>query len=165
MAVVLVVENGTGLATANSYTTLAEADAYLERHLYADAWTNADEDRRVSALVWATQLLDERMEWAGIPATTTQALCWPRDEAYDRLGIVVSTTVVPVPVKRATAELARSLLADNRPELSDRGGVVSQSVGPLSVTYGAGGSTRSTVPSTVYALLGPLVVQRMLMRA
>lgn len=165
MAVTLIVETGTGSATANAYASLAAASAYLERQLYAGAWLDADEDRQSAALVWATQLLDERIDWAGTPATTTQALGWPRAYCYDRLGRAIEEDVVPAAVVNATAEFAWRLLTEDRTELADKGGVVSQTVGPLSVTYGAGGSARGVIPTSVALLLGPLVAPRIAMRA
>jgi hypothetical protein len=41
MAATLVVEDGTGLSTANSYATAANGDTYHDKHYYATDWTGA----------------------------------------------------------------------------------------------------------------------------
>ena len=41
MALTLIKENGTGLADANSYASVADGDAYHEGHVAASAWTSA----------------------------------------------------------------------------------------------------------------------------
>jgi len=69
-----------GGASANSYITLAEADAYVEAMvLGTDAahWDSGNEDSRNRALTAATQRLD-RERFLGAKATDTQALEWPR---------------------------------------------------------------------------------------
>lgn len=65
-----------GGASANSYGTLAEADAYFD-----DRPDSADWDALGSAqegwLIAATDAL-ERLTYQGKPTTETQALAWPR---------------------------------------------------------------------------------------
>lgn len=168
MALTLVVEDGTGVATANAYLTLAEADAFAEEELYLDAWVAADEDRRTAALVLATRLMDERLVWAGVPATTTQVLGWPRSDVYDRLAVLVADDAVPEDVKRGTFRTAVALLADDRVKLSEEGAVVSLTVGPLSLVRASGGNPgRSTavIPPDVDRGLGPLLNSRVALRA
>ena len=83
MPLTLIVEDGTGLADANSYASLEEADAYHEASLYATAWTAATEDNRNKALAMATIL---RMR----PLTTlpsTRALSPKRNSRRSRLEV------------------------------------------------------------------------------
>jgi len=115
MAITLVVEDGTGLANANTYATLAEANTYIAANIHANAtWDNLDDDDKKYLLIWATRYIDQRTTWAGLPTTTTQALQWPRAGAYDRNGISVANNVLPLPVKDATCEMARYLMTDDR---------------------------------------------------
>ena len=111
----LVLNATPGDPAANSYCTVAEADSYHEGHLYASTWTAALTATKEAALVMATRLLDERYEWAAFPATTTQALQWPRDgSVLDVLQLsYIPSTVVPQKLKEATAELARQLIAND----------------------------------------------------
>ena len=69
-----------GGANANSYLTLADAQAIIDGMVEdADvtAWGSATEDQKNRALYTATQRLD-RERFLGARATDTQALQWPR---------------------------------------------------------------------------------------
>jgi hypothetical protein len=69
-----------GDASANSYLTLADAQAIIDGFIEdADvtAWGSATTDQKNRALVSATQRLD-RERFLGARATDTQALQWPR---------------------------------------------------------------------------------------
>jgi hypothetical protein len=69
-----------GAANANSYLTLAEAQAIIDGFVQdADviAWASATTDQKNRALFSATQRLD-RERFLGARATDTQALQWPR---------------------------------------------------------------------------------------
>jgi hypothetical protein len=120
MAITLVVESGAGLASANSYASIAECDAYHEGHLYADYWeaTVADTDRRNRALVMATRLINAEWEFWGRQVKATQALQWPRSECPDPDGVavgdLVATSAVPADIVRATCEMAREILILDR---------------------------------------------------
>lgn len=78
MAVVI---NATvGSASANSYLTLADAQAIVDGFVEdADitAWASATTDQKNRALCTATQRLD-RERFLGARSTDTQALQWPR---------------------------------------------------------------------------------------
>ena len=104
-----------GAANANSYCSLVEAEAYHETHLYATPWTDADEDSQIAALIWATRLLDEQVDWKGYVTSLTQSLRWPRSMviARDRQQYFDNASI-PTFLKNATAELARHLLAGDR---------------------------------------------------
>ena len=78
MAVVIVATPGA--ANANSYVTLAEAQAIIDGFVQdADVqhWGSGNTDSRNRALFTATQRLD-RERFLGARATDTQALQWPR---------------------------------------------------------------------------------------
>lgn len=69
-----------GSASANSYITLADAQAIVDGFVEdADviAWASATTDQKNRALFTATQRLD-RERFLGARATDTQALQWPR---------------------------------------------------------------------------------------
>ena len=69
-----------GDASANSYLTLADAQAIIDgftAHADVTAWASATTDQKNRALVSATQRLD-RERFLGARATDTQALQWPR---------------------------------------------------------------------------------------
>ena len=64
----------------NSYVTLEQADAYFDTRLDAGAWVNADSDDQESALVTATQILDN-YHYIGVAVSSAQSLAWPRKNA------------------------------------------------------------------------------------
>ena len=69
-----------GGANANSYLTLAAAEAIIDGFVQDDdvtAWATATTDQKNRALYTATQRLD-RERFLGARATDTQALQWPR---------------------------------------------------------------------------------------
>ena len=92
---------------ANSYVTLAEADAYFETVPHDEHWTGSN-DAKNRVLITATRYLDN-FEYYGTRCSTTQALKWPRKD-YKVDGVKIDETYIPQPVKNATFELAHSLL-------------------------------------------------------
>jgi len=69
-----------GSASANSYLTLADAQAIVDGMVEDNdsiAWESASDDQKNRALYTATQRLD-RERFLGARATDTQGLQWPR---------------------------------------------------------------------------------------
>ena len=67
-----------GSSSANSYVSVADADAYFANLLSFDQWDGlGDEDTKARALITATAALDQLTFW-GDAVTTTQALRFPR---------------------------------------------------------------------------------------
>jgi len=97
-----------GGAAANSYLTVADADAIAEYRLGTLAWSTATTDNKGRALIQATAYLDQ-LGYIGSKATTTQALLWPRSDAACGEWSFTSL-VIPGPVKTATFDLANELL-------------------------------------------------------
>ena len=99
-----------GGPNANSYVSVADADAYIALRLNSSEWTAADTATKQAALVTATSMLDEMFAWRGEPATTTQALHWPATDATDCAGGEINDATIPAAVKNATCEQALYLL-------------------------------------------------------
>jgi len=127
-----------GGAIADSYCTVAEADAYWAARLNHDTWDGASTDDKERALKWATRQLDVMFEWVSWPNSTTQALQWPRQGCIDILYLsIIPSTSIPQRLKDATAEFASQLIDANRaadyaPEAK---GLKSMSAGPVSMTF------------------------------
>lgn len=100
----LVVEDGTGLANANVYLSVADADTY-----HADrgnsAWAALTTAQKQAGLLYATTQIDVSYSWKGYLADPDQALEWPRLSSDDTEGRVTDNEV-PDKIKQATAELA-----------------------------------------------------------
>lgn len=152
----LTLEDGTGLAGAESFASVAEATAYFGARGKADAW-DAIEDKE-AALRLATEYMEQHyaLRWAGYKLTAAQALAWPRSGVRDPEVIsgYVASNAVPVRVKRACMELAlRTASGELTSDLGRE--TLSETVDVVSVIYAQGGS-RQTKYAAVEALLEPL---------
>jgi len=140
----LIVEDGSGLAAAESYISEVEADAYHEKRGNT-AWDTVTDKEAVLRKATDYMLQNYRMSWKGVRMNGVQALDWPRGYVYresflngasSSFPYLVPDNIVPVEVKNACAELAlRAATADLNPDLSKD--IVSQTVGPISTTYAA----------------------------
>jgi len=102
-----------GASNANSYCTLQEADAYNNVQLSAETWQNADSVQKEAAIRQATLQLDHYAAWQGKRSSQTQALAWPRTGVlfWDSEALIPADSI-PQWLKDATAEMARTLLAN-----------------------------------------------------
>jgi hypothetical protein len=161
MALVLIKEDGTGRADANSYATAADCDGYHDGHLYAAAWTGATQARKEAALVMASRLIDSQFQFNGFRAHNGQALQWPREKCPDPDEGLLSVSVlgwandnfvepdlVPSAVVQATCEMARELLIADRTAAPEGEGIDTVQTAH-SVKDAAG--TRSDSSSTKYS--------------
>jgi hypothetical protein len=143
-----------GATDANSYCTKAEADTYHTGHLYGSAWEDADTDTKNRALVSATRLLDEHIEWDGHVTVQTQALLWPRAGMYYENSWYIDGSVVPQKLKEAVAEFARLLIVEDRTAENDIAaqGITAIAAGAVNLTFN--GRTRAKViPDSVYYMI------------
>lgn len=130
----LTVEDGTGLANAEAYISVSDADAYFAARGNT-AWAALTEAQKEQALRKGADYL-EGYRWKGDRYTATQALAWPR---YNVIvdGWALDADTLPSALVRANAELA--LKASAGELLADVGAQVkSETVGPISVTYADG---------------------------
>lgn len=144
-----------GGAASNSFCSVAEANAYHVLRGHNAEWGDSGVSEKEAALAWATRILD-RLNWSGNRAATTQALRWPRYNAYDQDGYVIANTVIPTAVKNATAELALYLRKEDRTADSGAIGVKSLSVGALSLEFDTGAYTKA-IPDSVRDLIAFLL--------
>lgn len=155
----LILEDGTGLADANSYADIAMADSYHARRLYAEVWTNeTDAVMKEAALMMATQLIDANYAFNGSRISETQALCWPRVGApnYEIRGVIYwvdnplmglanygdaywqaiyPSNAVPVNLIAGTCEMARELLVKDRSKEKGWEGISAFSLGQGALSF------------------------------
>jgi hypothetical protein len=158
-----VVEDGTVVADATSYCTLAFADDYLSVKPAATIadWEALTDDEKEAFLMWATRLMDQRVRWRGTLADPDSALQWPRNGVYDRNGNLIPNDEVPLQVQQATVEIAFHLLNENvdpsAPGSAAAGGIKSQKLGPLEIVYQDNAVfTPNYFPVGINQLLSPL---------
>lgn len=160
----LVVEDGSGLANAESYISVADATAYFAARGVASWAALASDTVREQLLRKATDYMVATYSesWAGQRLTVAQALDWPRAYVprkdvvggYGPAPLYWPDDAVPELVRRACAELAlRAATADLQPDVGAQ--VTSETVGPISVTY-AEGARQNTSFKAVTNLLLPL---------
>ena len=140
----LIVEDGSIVAGAESYITVADATAYFDARGNA-AWAALASDTvREQLLRKATDYMVARygLRWKGERVSEDQALDWPRSCAYAN-GFLIDSDSVPLKVRHACAELAvRASEGDLQPDAGPQ--VKSETVGPISVTYADGARQADT---------------------
>lgn len=93
---------------SNSYITEDDADAYFAARLYSDAWDSATTDTREKAILMACRVIEDQVDWQGLPAIQGQPLAWPRVHVRG-----VDPDAIPNAVKNAQTELALYLIGAN----------------------------------------------------
>jgi len=158
MAVTIVVEDGTGVADANSYVTLDEARTYAEQR---GVTLSADDNELGALLVKATDYLEAReCDYQGERAdcVTPQTLAWPRS------GVVLccedfAEDAIPAQLKAAqnTLIMAQHAGIVLLPNTSPADYVIEEQVGPIRTKYSdpANVGIATQMPG-VEALLQPL---------
>ncbi len=139
------VETGSGSATAESYSSVADADTYLAARGHT-AWAALANGAKEIALRQATDYMQQYYggRWAGLRTSSTQALDWPRAwvPLRDTPFAYVANNTIPAEVKNACISLAlRASTSELAPDIEPQ--TTSETVGPISVTYAAG--SRQTV--------------------
>jgi hypothetical protein len=142
--------------SANSYITLAEGDTYHGGHVNHTDWSGATDDQKKEAVVMATRLLDQWVDWAGYRATREQALRWPRFSTYDRDGYVFDSDIIPQWLKDATAELSRHLLIGDTTGVPDTSGFSELQVGSLKLKVDSVDRDKyGALPDSVLVIIEP----------
>lgn len=172
-----------GASNANSFLTVEEAQAYWDTRVWFSMWDNSDDQEAAIILATRTimQMMSARREfvrdwaaasryrsskgdyfivyptWTGAPASTTQALAWPRIGMFDRNGNAIPSNVVPQDLKDATAELAGQMSKTDRLIDSDivAQGISSVKAGSVSLTFRDGVPLLKALPDVVLAMLVP----------
>ena len=157
----IIVENGTGMPTANSFISLADAITYAALHgltTFADA--GDDEQQNIWLIRAAHYLRDEEMfPYRGTRLTLTQRLPFPRVGAVERgAAEAYASNVVPWRMADAQVELAELLAQgiDLMPVLPRGGAIRRKTIGPLTTEWFDGAPATSTFRSMI-GLLRPLL--------
>jgi hypothetical protein len=159
----IIVEDGTGLAGAESFISLAGASSYHTARGNA-AWAALASDAvREQALRKATDYMEQvyRLRWAGSRVTTVQALSWPRihvpinDFSDGRYPAYYAQDEVPMMVSNACAELALRAASETL-LIDETRAVLVEKVGPLEVSYDPHSASAKKY-SAIDAMLRPLL--------
>lgn len=150
MASTLIVEDGTGVAGADSFVTLAECTAWNEK-FYGHALTGSDAVKDAAlrrAAAWLSTYLANASSIAGFAGKykwkgertfgRSQPLAWPRTGVTDAEGNAIGANEIPVEVKNAQHILARVEFQSPgvlTPEINLSKIVQREKVGPLERSY------------------------------
>lgn len=131
-------EDGSGVADANSYATLADANSY-HTDRGNTSWTGTNEAKQ-AALIKATDYIEQvyGTRFIGEQIDVDQSLSWPR------YTDIFASNVLPENLIKATCQLAlEALTTDLNPSLARGGAVKRKKVDVLEIEYfdGAPGST------------------------
>lgn len=102
------VEDGTGVAAANSYASVAAADTH-HTDRGNTTWTGASNGDKEVALVRATDYVDKRFgrRFRGFRRTKSQGLEWPRLSAFDNDDFLLNDDdAIPRNLVKAVSEYA-----------------------------------------------------------
>ena len=151
-----------GGSAANSYATVAEADAYATHTTWAADWAALAQTDKEIALINATKWL-ETLDYGGTrcdPATDDpaqpQALKWPRS-GITCDGVTSSCTSIPRNIKETQIELAYQLNQNPNAVIPAPGGggggasgtyVSKEKLGDLEINYNAYPSGAETIDCT-----------------
>jgi hypothetical protein len=134
----LVVETGSGSATAESYISLANADLYFAAHGSPAEWTGLTDAAKESALRYAAAWMDEHYRWLGVISypSTPQKLDWPRAGVVDNEGRVIASDSIPQAIKDLQCEAALRHIKFAVNKSFERGGQIqSRSAQGASISY------------------------------
>lgn len=163
----MALDTAPGSATADSYASVAQADAWHAGRGNA-AWEALTEAAKETALRRATTWIGATYgpRFGGLPVyPRVQALAWPRTGVTDADGYAVPHDAIPVEIVRATAEAAlREALTPGSlsPDYVASAAVVREKVGPLEVEYrgSSGASSVRPILTVVDGLLAGLLGRR-----
>lgn len=119
MAATFTVEDGTGLAAANSLISVADADQIDENFTSSATWVAATQAVKENALREATRYMNYHYDWAGYKVDPDQGCQWPRYETYDEDENAIDSDIVPQRVKEAITYLAVKVVNDGDTLLPD----------------------------------------------
>jgi len=142
----ITVEDGTIVANANSYVSVATADSYFSARNNT-AWAAYSTPVKEAALLYACQWLDARYAWPGTISSDTQALSWPREGVTDSDGRIIDLDAIPTALKDAQCEAAAAHALEALNEILARGGAISSvTVDVLSVSFSASAAPGRSFP-------------------
>lgn len=146
----LVVEDGTGLTSGNSYQSISGASGYHAR-VGNDVWFDYTADEQAAALVSGTRFVEARFRLVGQRLTSGQALHFPAVGAWDA-DYFLWEDVVPPAVAEAVSEYAllsiqgQVLFPPRDPAVEGAITSRSETVGPHSESFSFASPIRLDLP-------------------
>lgn len=148
----ITVEDGSGIADANSYVTIADYRAYASQRGVSLPVADPDVEPQ---LIQAMDYL-EIQPWAGYPTYDDQALAWPRSGVYIS-GSEIAENAIPGKIKFAQMQLAIQVNAGVvlLPTVIGGAAIKRDKVGPLETEYDTGNVGIMPYFASISALIKP----------
>jgi|GEM_PF-4372948 len=138
-----IIDAEVGSATANSYVSLDDADAYFFNRPFSSDWFALESIDKERALMTATSELD-LFDYIGEVVDDDQALKWPRQIDDSTLVRTYARTIIPPPIGAATCELALSRQSSGGVAVA--GAVSSMQIGSsVKINYASGADAVETI--------------------
>lgn len=122
-------------ASAESYVSVADAEAYLTSRNVADsAFKSKSVPEKEAALRKATAYIDSYYKFKGTKATDAAALQWPRYNVW-AFSYYVAQDSIPQRIKHACIELAlKSIATALTPDIEPQK-IIGETIGPITTQY------------------------------
>lgn len=162
MAIVIAVEDGTGVPNANSYGSVADARAYAEMRgivLLGPTGAPATDDEVAAMIIKGMDYIEaQACKFQGSKTNCSQALQWPRK------GVIICCEDYPsnqIPKELKNAVFAAVLVQNEglvlQPNIQASDYVTEETVGPLTTKYADPIKTGITPTFTALdSIMGPL---------
>lgn len=160
MAITLTVEDGTRPPGANTYASIADADAYHADRGFA-AWDDATDDEKATALIKATDYLNG-LAWQG-RKVAMRPMAWPREDVTVD-GYCISRDEVPDAVVLGCCYMAGEFIGGADPLAAPDRALSSMKVGSVEMAWEQGSNAAPQYPalkSILRGLIGPDNVKRL----
>lgn len=152
----LIIEDGTGVTNANTYSNDAEYTAYATSR---GLTIGSDATIREKELILAMDFLESmRSKFQGIKSAQGNSLQWPRNSVFID-GFSIDNDFIPVELKNSQIEAAAYASANDLISNKASQNVSSESVDGLSRSYFSGGKTGSGALDRINVWLKPLLKQ------
>ena len=153
MPITLTVEDGTRPTGANTYASLADANAYWADRASA-TWADATDDEKAAALIQATDYLNG-LSWTG-RKVAMRTMAWPRvDVTVD--GYAVGSDEVPDEVVNACCYMAGEFIGGADPLAAQDRALSSMKVGSVEMSWEQVSSPAPQYPALKSILRGLLL--------
>lgn len=154
MPITLTVEDGTRPSGANTYASIADANAYWSGRAN-EAWANATDDEKSSALIQATDYLNG-LPWTG-RKVAIRTMAWPRvDVKVD--GHELGSDEIPEEVVQACCYMAGEIIGGATPLAATDRALTKLTAGAVSMEWDAASSQAPQYPALKSILRGYITV-------
>lgn len=143
----LIIEDGSGVANANSYVTTAEWDTWATARGIAHSHSAS----KIEELILTAMDYIEAQNFLGRKATDAQSLQWPRTEVYID-SYSVNSDEIPKELKNSVYEVTRTVSDGNFALSAKDRQTTQEKIGDITVTYKNNAGMKKETPAVRSAL-------------